>query len=122
MKRNTVNRELIRERLTLFLVILFCILISSSEYVSLADTGDPAQTEAQNCDTQDSSEGHKTFLNTAVDAVVPFVIVAVDHAFHLIYEIIDGDNTVFAFDFNIAVQNNHFFEVLFEQIISVNAP
>lgn len=121
MKRNAANRKVIRERLTIFLVILFCVLISSSEYISFSDQEEAVKTE-KSSDSQDQSQDHKTFLHTAVDAVVPFVIAAVDHAFHLIYEIFDGENTVVSSDFKISIQNNHFFEVLFEQIISVNAP
>ncbi|MEX0883916.1 MAG: hypothetical protein WDZ72_10625, partial [Cyclobacteriaceae bacterium] len=64
----------------------------------------------------------KTFLHSAMDAVVPFVVFAVDHTFHLIYEIFGNEAADFRVRLNESLLYNHLFEVLFEHIISVNAP
>lgn len=113
------NRDLFRERLTMLLVFFFCILISSSEYI-IQDSHAETKQEQQSGPDESPVEG-ETFLSAAVDAVVPFVFAAVDHAFHLIYEtegfreLVSSGVVVFKF-------TSPFSEILLEKIISINAP
>ncbi len=125
MENNRTNSGILRERLTLMLVLLFCTFISVSEFTVRMDA-DSSQFDLQFDVSGDNSEGdsgeEETFIHTAIDAVVPFALVVVDHAYHLIYEVSGIGNPSLAFDAGIGPSFNQLFEILFEQIISVNAP
>ncbi|HLU89384.1 MAG TPA: hypothetical protein VKZ51_06080 [Cyclobacteriaceae bacterium] len=120
MRKKQENRNVIKERMTILLVFFFCVLISSSEYL-LDEVPGTVNIEQQEAQEEGSAEG-KTFLNAAVDAVVPFVFATVDHIFHLIYEIEVYELRVFAREFHPIKHANHFSEILLERIISTNAP
>src|SRR5690554_392402 len=113
------HRDLFRERLTMILVLFFCVLISSSEYI-IQDSPADIQQE-QNSDQDKGAPDGETYLSAAVDAVVPFVFAAVDHVFDLIYEIGEFKATASS---GIAVvkYTGQYSEILFEKIISTNAP
>lgn len=121
MKGSNTHTNIIRERLTILMVILFCVLVSSSEYIIVNDAAGTVTSEQQD-GQQNSKDENSTFLHTAVDAVVPFVVIVANHAFHLIYEIVGFEGVALPADTNTSKLTNHFFEILFEQIISVNAP
>jgi hypothetical protein len=77
--------------------------------------------QEQNPSDDDSAE-NETFFNAAVDAVVPFVFVTVDHAFHLIYEIVGFETVNYTAGPIVSKYQSHFSEILLERIISTNAP
>ena len=119
MRGTQEHRNLIRERITIMVVLFFCFLISSSEYIIQDDLVTVNQEQQS-----DQNEGHaegETFVSAAVDAVVPFVFAAVSHVFNLIYEIEEFERIASS---GIATvrHSNDFFEVLLENIISSNAP
>lgn len=100
-------------------VLFFCFLISSSEYIIQDDPATVRQEQQSNQD-ENPVEG-ETFVGAAVDAVVPFVFAAVGHVFNLIYEIEEFKPVTSAGMVTVKYTNN-FFEILLEQIISNNAP
>lgn len=127
MVKDWKHNRLIRERLTLLVVMLFCVFVSSSQFaidIGVNSSGVDIQLDLNNQDQEDeSSQGEdKTFIHTAIDAVVPFVLVVFDHAYHFIYEIAGAENPKVNFYLDVEPTYNHLFEILFEQIISVNAP
>lgn len=111
---------LLKERLTILVVMFFCALISGSEYLVQAEE-DNVKTE-QSSQKEDASDENATFIHTAVDAVVPFVVVVLDHVFHLIYELVVPERQTASLYSNIFKSSNTLFEVLFEHIVSPNAP
>src|SRR5690554_3982641 len=119
MNRNPQHRNLFRERLTILLVFFFCFLISSSEYI-IQDSHAEIKQEQQNTQDESPAEG-ETYLSSAVDAVVPFVFAAVDHAFHLIYEP-EGFKELVSSGLAVLKFTSSFSEILLEKIISTNAP
>jgi hypothetical protein len=102
------------------MVLLFCALVSSSEFILCNDSLE-SQTEQQD-QSSDTSEKNTTFFNTAVDAVVPFVVVVLDQALHLIFEVVGLDRQPNSLYTGFINYPNQFLEVLFEHIVSTNAP
>lgn len=123
MNKPYTHKQLIRERLTLLLVVFFCVLISSSEYLVQFEEnqGEQVKTE-QHQDDESSEKNGSTFIHTAVDAVVPFVGVVMDQVFHFMYEIFGGEAKLSTDLVSFIPSSNAFFEILFERIISTNAP
>lgn len=114
MKSRIIHNNLFQQRFTLIMALLFCLFISSVEYVP--QDGNSIKTE-QSSDNQD-----QTFLSVAVDAVVPFVLNVANTVFYLIHKI-------FSFEFKIpslqavsAFFSNQLVEILFERIISTKGP
>ncbi len=125
MENNRTNSGMIRERLTLVLVLLFCTFISVPEFSVGLDVDSSHFDVSFDLDGDGSEEDsgeEKTFIHAAIDAVVPFALVVIDHAYQLIYEISSEGNPHLAFEAGIGPTFNQLFEILFEQIISVNAP
>lgn len=114
MTTRTPNNSLFQQRFTLLLALLFCLFVSSVEY--LPHEGKISKSE------HSSEQPDQTFLNVAVDAVVPFVLHVADTVFYLICQI-------FSFEFKLPLQKavsafypNHLVEILFERIISTQGP
>lgn len=125
MVNNRTNSGILRERLTLVLVLLFCTFISVSEFTVQVDADSNqfgVQVDISGDHSEEDTSPKETFIHTAIDAVVPFALVMMDHAYHLIYEVSNVGNSHSAFDAGVGPTFNRLFEILFEQIISVNAP
>jgi hypothetical protein len=110
-----------KQRASLMLVMFFCMLISGMEYIPDQEANSNKSIKELNQGAADQTE-HQTFLNIAVDAVVPFVTVLGQQVFYLIFE-----NIVFEKPSSTGLSislplNLPFWEVLLEQIISTNAP
>src|SRR5690606_7400701 len=118
MKKSQGHRNLIRERITIMMVLFFCFLISSSEYI-IQD--DPATVKQEQQSQDDKPVEGETFISAAVDAVVPFVFAAVGQVFELIYEIEEFRPITSAGMVTLRLTGD-FFEILLEKIISTNAP
>ncbi|WP_439482965.1 hypothetical protein [Cyclobacterium plantarum] len=120
------HNKLIRERLTLLVVMLFCVFVSSSQFavdIDVNSSGVDIQLDLNGAQEEEPSQSEdQTFIHTAIDAVVPFVLVVFDHAYHFIYEIAGAERPKVNFYLDVEPSYNHLFEILFEQIISVNAP
>lgn len=125
MKLNRKYKGLMRERLTLLIVMLFCVFVSSSEIVVSLDTQDQAlelKLDLSSSDEDGPGEDTQTFIHSSIDAVVPFVLYAFDFIYHFIYEIIIAEIPQTNFLLGAELEYNQLFKILFEQIISVNAP
>lgn len=120
MQTNKAYKTILKERITIVMVLLFCVLVSSSEYI-IQSSSDDTNTEQQT-PANDASDENSTCLHTAVDAVVPFVVVILDQVFHLISEVVGLDRQPSSHYKGFATYSNQFFEVLFEHIVSTNAP
>lgn len=114
MKTSNPHSNLLQQRFTLLLALLFCLFVSSMEYL-------PQDCEIPKSE-QSSDNPDQAFLSVAVDAVVPFVLHIADTIFYLIYQ-------VFSFEFKVPTQKamavfypNHLVEILFERIISTQGP
>ena len=88
MKIDRRTSRLLHERMTLVLVMFFCVFISSSEFFVEGNNKQEVAGIEQSSEKEEIPDEQNTFLHTAIDAVVPFVVGTVDQAFHLIYEIL----------------------------------
>lgn len=127
MKLNRKNKGLMRQRLTLLIVMLFCVFVSSSEIVVSLDSQDRAlevklDLTSTNANDEGPAEDNQTFIHSNIDAVVPFVLYAFDFIYNFIYEIIVAALPQTNFLLGAELEYNQLFKILFEQIISVNAP
>ncbi|EKB49472.1 hypothetical protein [Cecembia lonarensis] len=120
MKSNGRHNNNWKQRATLALVMFFCVLISSAEYLTLLQQEVEHQKEIK--ELPESQTETETFFNIAVDAVVPFVTVLGQQVFHLIYETFKFEKPETGFQ-NISFPSTlPFWEILLERIISTNAP
>ncbi|MDO9551684.1 hypothetical protein [Rhodonellum sp.] len=114
------HKTLWKQRITLMMVLLFCSLISGVEYFPQEDATASASVEVSS--DPDASSDAQTFLNVAVDAVVPFVTTLSQQIFYLIYENISLASQI-SFEVPSSTPfTNPFLKILFERIISPNAP
>lgn len=118
MKATKRNSNLFQQRLTVMLALLLCLFISSVEYIP--ETGDVTKVEKQ--DNASSNDQDQTFLNVAVDAVVPFVVHVSHSVLHLIYQAVQFDGPAFVTESTSVFRPNQLVEILFEQIISTKGP
>ncbi len=114
MKTRETHNSLFQQRFTLLMALLFCVFVSGLEY--LPQEGETGHTE------QTAENPSQTFLNVAVDAVVPFVLHIADTVFYLIHQI-------FVFEFKLPIHRavsvfspNQLVEILFGRIISPQGP
>ncbi|EMS31206.1 hypothetical protein C943_02353 [Mariniradius saccharolyticus AK6] len=121
MTKTKNHTNLWKQRLSLLLVFVFCLLVSASEYFPL-ESKQFDGTEQTDKSAQDSSSGNETYLNVAVDAVVPFAAGLASQVFHLIYEYVSFEPPVRSGHSVSAPLNYPFWEILLERIISPNAP
>jgi zona occludens toxin (predicted ATPase) len=118
MNRTQKNKALYRERMTIMLVVFFCMLISGSErFISFSDTDIKMEHKAG-----ETSSDEQTFVSVAVDAVVPFATTVAQNAFYLIYEILGFETEKFSHEETTTQYTSHFLEILLTRIISPNAP
>lgn len=110
-----------KQRATLMLVLFFCMLISGAEYLP-QHISDQESTKKETSNNSEQSAENQTFLNVAVDAVVPFVTVVGQQVFHLIYETITFEKPGISGQQVSVALNIPFWEILLERIISTNAP
>jgi hypothetical protein len=101
--------------------MFFCLLVSSVEYFPQTEEIKKQSIEENSKDSQPNSED-QTFLNVAVDAVVPFVTVLSQQVFYLIYENLTFEKPV-PNGISITLPLDlPYWEILLERIISPNAP
>ncbi len=118
MKVKTKNSNLLKQRITVLLALLLCMFISSVEYITEETHAYPVE-HHEDADPTDQSQ---TFLNVAVDAVVPFVVHVSNQVMYLIYEIVPNKGTTYITESISFLQPNQLVEILFEQIISTQGP
>jgi len=114
MKNKAPNPSLLKQLVSLAVVLMFCVFVSGVEYLSHASAETPTEKSGENPE--------QSVLKVAVDAVVPFAVQVVDTIFYLI-------SFIFSADFDLPLQQvraifylNSFAEILFEQIISPQGP
>lgn len=118
MKNTKRNSNLFQQRITVLLALLLCLFISSVEY--LPENGEVAKVEKQ--DHSSSNDQDQTFLNVAVDAVVPFVVHVAQTVLHLIHDLVRYEGSTFITESTTVFQPNQLVEILFERIISTKGP
>ena len=96
------------------MALLFCLFISSVEYVPQ----DGAATKSE----QSSENPDQTFISVAVDAVVPFVLHVADTVLYLIYQIFSFELKIPSLQAVSAFIPNQLVEILFTRIISTKGP
>lgn len=117
MKATKRNSNLFQQRLTVMLALLLCLFISSVEYLP-----ENSEVVVENQDNTSSNDQNQTFLNVAMDAVVPFVVNVSHNTFYLIYEIVRFEGATFITEATTVFQPNQLVEILFERIISTKGP
>ncbi|REG81093.1 hypothetical protein [Algoriphagus antarcticus] len=118
MKATKRHSNLFQQRLTVMLALLLCLFISSVEYIP--ENGDVVKIEKQ--DNAPSDDQNQTFLNVAVDAVVPFVVHVSQSTLYLIYKIVRSEGSTLITESTSVFQPNQLVEILFERIISTKGP
>lgn len=118
MKATKRNSNLFQQRLTVMLALLLCLFISSVEY--LPENEDSTKIEKQ--EKPSSSGQDQTFLNVAVDAVVPFVVHVSHSILYLIHDIVSFEGSTFITESTSVFQPNQLVQILFERIISTKGP
>ena len=114
MKTRETHNSLFQQRFTLLMALLFCVFVSGLEY--LPQDAPVDQTE------QSSDHPDQTFLNVAVDAVVPFVLHVSHTVLHLIYQVFSFELRLPVVPAITAFAPNDLVEILFERIISPQGP
>lgn len=122
MTKTRNHTSLWKQRLSLLLVFVFCILVSASEYFPVETKADKSSELHDEKSEKEAPGSSETYLNIAVDAVVPFAIGVASQVFHLIYEHISFEPPVLSGHSVSAPLNFPFWEILLERIISPNAP
>jgi hypothetical protein len=114
MKNRKTYHSTSQQRFSWALVLLFCLFVSSIEFFPAAN--EQSRTE------QSSEQPDQSFLDVAVDAVIPFVLQVANTVFYLISQI-------FQVDFSLPLPQsgtvsfvNALTEILFERIISPQGP
>jgi hypothetical protein len=125
MKNTKQNSTIWKQRITLMLALLFCMLVSGAEFVAIQNDQQQQtvkSVEKPVADKDDATNPQESFVDIAVDAVVPFGTVLSQQVFHLIYEtftfprpLLKGPSLSFPL-------SSPYFSILFERIISTNAP
>lgn len=118
MKKVNSKSNLFQQRITMMLALLLCLFISSVEYIPEQASVAPVE----NQDMPDSSDHNQTFLNVAVDAVVPFVVQVSQSVLQLIYKAITFAEHIVAIEPTREYIPNQLVKVLFERIISTKGP
>lgn len=114
MKNRKTYHSTGQQRFSWALVLLFCLFVSSIEFF-------PAATE-QSRTEQSSEHPDQSFLDVAVDAVIPFVLQVANTVFYLISQIFQVDFSLSLPQVETAYFVNSLTEILFEQIISHQGP
>ncbi|AFL83286.1 hypothetical protein Belba_0631 [Belliella baltica DSM 15883] len=121
VKEEKENINLFKQRITLIMVMFFCMLVSGMEY--FPNLSQDENTEKQETSTEkEAPQQNQTFLDVAVDAVVPFVTTLGSQVYYIIYEIVNFEAPSASLALSQAIIDLEFREILFERIISTNAP
>lgn len=118
MKQTKTPNDRTRQRSTVLLALLFCLFISSIEYVPSTGSVDKIEKQQQPVD----GDQNKTFLAVAVDAVVPFAVHVSQSVLYFIYELVRFNGTAVLTESTSIFHPNQLVEILFERIISTKGP
>ncbi|WP_293015790.1 hypothetical protein [Mongoliibacter sp.] len=121
MNKEQQNINIWKQRISLILVLAFCMLVTGAEFVQNTDTKSNSDKKELSQNQKDNGE-NQTFLNVAVDAVVPFITVVGQQIFYLIYENLKIEKINVAGPALALPITLPYWEILLERIISPNAP
>ena len=114
MKNRKTYHNTSQQRFSWALVVLFCLFVSSIEFFPVA----PNQTRTE----ASSEQPDQSFLDVAVDAVVPFVLQVANTVFYLISKLFQVDFSLPLPPIGSVEFVNSLTEILFERIISPQWP
>jgi hypothetical protein len=114
MKNRPKYGKYFQQRFTLLMALLFCLFVSSVEYIPQDTNSVLSEQSAENPD--------QTFLSVAVDAVVPFVVNVSQTVLYLIYQVFNFELRLPTYQAVSAFYPNQLIEILFERIISTKGP
>jgi len=114
MKNRNTYHSTSKQRFSWALVLFFCLFVSSIEY--FPSEGNLSRTE------QSAEQPGQSFLDVAVDAVVPFALEVANTVFYLISQLFRVDFSLHLPQVAGASFVNSFTEILFERIISPQGP
>jgi len=114
MKNRKTNQRTSKQRFSWALVVLFCLFVSSVEF--FPTTPEKSRSE------QSSEQPDQSFLDVAVDAVIPFVVQVANTVFYLISQISQIDFSLPLSQVGKVSFVNPLTEILFERIISPQGP
>lgn len=117
MKDQKHTSNLFQQRITLMLAMLLCLFVSSLEYIPESES-----VKIENQDNPVSEDQAQTFLDVAVDAVVPFVVTVSHIALYFVAKIFHFESRVFSPETFSFFYSNQLVEILFEQIIATKGP
>lgn len=109
--------SLFQQRITLMLAMLLCLFVSSVEYLPQGISEKFENKEKSNSESQ-----NQTFIDVAVDAVVPFVVSVSQLVLHFVSDLFQFEGFIFAPEIVSFFYSNQLTEILFELIISTKGP
>lgn len=121
MNKSQQHINVWKQRVSLILVLAFCMLVTGAEFIHTHSLDNPQDQKEYN-ENQGSQSENQTFLNVAVDAVVPFVTSVGQQIFYLIYEHIKIEKVNLVGAVTDLPIHLPYWEILLERIISPNAP
>jgi spore maturation protein SpmA len=114
MKNRNTYYSTSKQRFSWALVLFFCLFVSSIEYF-------PAKVKQSRTEQSAEQPAH-SFLDVAVDAVVPFALEVANTVFYLISQLFQVDFLAHLPKVEAASFVNSFTEILLERIISPQGP
>lgn len=117
MNSTKQKKSLIQQRITLMLAMLLCLFVSSVEYLPQG-----VSEQIENSEKSNSEGQNETFLDVALDAVVPFVVSVSQLVLHFISDIFQFDGFAYIPQLISFFYSNQLAEILFELIISTKGP
>jgi hypothetical protein len=109
--------SLFQQRITLMLAMLLCLFVSSVEYLPQG-----ISEKFENKEKSNSENQNQTFIDVAVDAVVPFVVSVSQLVLHFVSDVFQFEGFIFAPEIVSFFYSNQLTEILFELIISTKGP
>ncbi|EIM77041.1 hypothetical protein A3SI_06934 [Nitritalea halalkaliphila LW7] len=126
MKQNKATHTVTwKQRLSLLLAVFFCFLFSSGEflYEQLRQHADVhLEQSAASADAERESVPGESFLAAPVQAVLPFISLIAEQMLYFIYEILPPLQPKGEWTLRLIPLSGDFNTILFERIISKNAP
>ena len=117
MKSQKHTSNLFQQRITLMLAMLLCLFVSSLEYLPEIES-----VKLENQQNPDPEDQDQTFLDVAVDAVVPFVVSVSHIVLYFVSKIFHFEGRIFSPETFSFFYSNQLIEILFERIISTKGP
>ncbi|MGY6558848.1 MAG: hypothetical protein ACXIT9_06155 [Nitritalea sp.] len=126
MKQNQTPQTVTwKQRLSLLMAVFFCFLFSSGEffYEKLRQSSElQVEQQAETSDAERENVPGESFLSAPVQAVIPFISLIAEQMLYFIYEILSPLQPKGEWTLRLVPLSGDFHTILFERIISKNAP